>query len=482
LFINIGKGTDAKKFVLQSIGRGVRIEPLPNKRKRILCLHNNDEIDNTLFCSAKEHSNALETLFVFGTKADNLKIVFDTLRQQSTEVKLGDLFEVNPEVKDKLLLIPKYAVSDRLVIEEESKIKYQINPKDYEITRDYFTNVEDKIILCKFDCNLTVLPEIKKGLNGEKDKFFIETEEKPFIGNPEIIIRNIFKHFSNKIEQYEKLKELDNEIIHFKEITVSETRLNSLKEKIKSIRNFSNKAKEIKKLKDKLQNREINIDEYTLEIQRIEQNTSENVEISYNTGEKLLIKHLANHYYIPILLSETERIDFIKHIIKHKSEVDFIKDLALYLANGNNFFKNFDWWFFSKIDEILDSIYIPYLNSNTNKMERFKPDFIFWLKKGDLYLILFIDPKGIKHTDFLQKIDGYSRIFEEKNNVEKKPKVFNYKHGDKNLNVIVKLFIKPFRGKCPDNYSQYCFDNFGEIFKQIEKEILNQGGCLCTNN
>lgn len=123
-----------------------------------------------------------------------------------------------------------------------------------------------------------------------------------------------------------------------------------------------------------------------------------------------------------------------------------------------------------------------YLNPNTNKMEKFKPDFIFWLKKRDFYLILFIDPKGVKHTDFLQKIDGYSRIFEEKNNVEKKPKVFNYRHGDENLNVIVKLFIKPFKGKCPDNYSQYCFDNFNEIFEQIKKEIVNQGEHLCTNN
>ena len=33
LFINIGAGTEAKKFVIQSVGRGVRIEPIKNKRK-----------------------------------------------------------------------------------------------------------------------------------------------------------------------------------------------------------------------------------------------------------------------------------------------------------------------------------------------------------------------------------------------------------------------------------------------------------------
>jgi type III restriction enzyme len=36
LFINIGVGKEARKFVLQSIGRGVRIEPIKNERKRAL--------------------------------------------------------------------------------------------------------------------------------------------------------------------------------------------------------------------------------------------------------------------------------------------------------------------------------------------------------------------------------------------------------------------------------------------------------------
>jgi len=73
LFINIGKGTDAKKFVLQSIGRGVRIEPLPNKRRRAVYLYNNQEIDNDIFNKIKDYIEPLESLFVFGTKADNLK-------------------------------------------------------------------------------------------------------------------------------------------------------------------------------------------------------------------------------------------------------------------------------------------------------------------------------------------------------------------------------------------------------------------------
>ena len=39
MYVNIGIGTDAKKFILQSVGRGVRIEPFKNQRKRLRELH-----------------------------------------------------------------------------------------------------------------------------------------------------------------------------------------------------------------------------------------------------------------------------------------------------------------------------------------------------------------------------------------------------------------------------------------------------------
>jgi len=80
-------------------------------------------------------------------------------------------------------------------------------------------------------------------------------------------------------------------------------------------------------------------------------------------------------------MAEQEKIDFIKHIIKHKSEINFINELDEYLKNKNNFFTKFDWWFFSKVDETLDEVYIPYYNPKTNKIDKFKPDFIFWLKR-----------------------------------------------------------------------------------------------------
>ena len=164
LFINIGKGTDAKKFVLQSIGRGVRIEPLPNKRSRAVYLYNNQEIDNDIFNKIKDYIEPLESLFVFGTKADNLKEVIETLKQEKPEVLLGDLFEINPAVKDKDLLIPVYRDSDKIVVEEKDIVKYPIHPDDYEMVKNYFIYINEKVALSKYDCDVRVLNKIKEGL------------------------------------------------------------------------------------------------------------------------------------------------------------------------------------------------------------------------------------------------------------------------------------------------------------------------------
>ena len=54
-FVNIGTQSEAKKFILQSIGRGIRIEPTKNNRKRLLPLINDGiEIDDKLTKKSKD--------------------------------------------------------------------------------------------------------------------------------------------------------------------------------------------------------------------------------------------------------------------------------------------------------------------------------------------------------------------------------------------------------------------------------------------
>ncbi|MEM3290800.1 MAG: DEAD/DEAH box helicase family protein, partial [Candidatus Micrarchaeaceae archaeon] len=65
LYINIGTNKNAQKFVLQSIGRGVRVSPIKNRRKIWEYLKN--EINNDDFNKFKDHAQSLETLYVYGT-------------------------------------------------------------------------------------------------------------------------------------------------------------------------------------------------------------------------------------------------------------------------------------------------------------------------------------------------------------------------------------------------------------------------------
>ncbi|MDH7604337.1 MAG: DEAD/DEAH box helicase family protein [Melioribacter sp.] len=463
LFINIGKGIDAKKFVLQSIGRGVRIEPLPHKRRRAVYLYNNNEIDKNIFEIIKDYIEPLESLFVFGTKADNLKEVIDTLNKEKPEVLLGDLFEINPAIKDKELLIPVYRDSEKIIVEEKDIVKYPIHPEDYKIVKNYFSYIGDKIALCKFDCDVRVLNKIKEGFNGHKNDYFIESKDQIKINNPQFLLQNIFKHFSNKAKEFKTFKLLEEEIIHFKRINITADKLNSLREKIEKVKRAKDKEKEESLIDKEFDEGKISRNEYKKKIKEIENNFIKEVETFYSPNEKLKIKYIANHYYLPVALTESEKNDFIQHIIKHKSEVDFINELETYLQKEDNFFKQFDWWFFSKIDETLDEVYIPYYNPKTNRIDKFKPDFIFWLKKGNDYTILFVDPKGTEHTDSYRKIDGYSRIFEKLEDGKKISVEFN--HNGFKIKTKLFLFTKKDTSSIPDNYKSYWFNNFIDFEK-----------------
>jgi hypothetical protein len=165
---------------------------------------------------------------------------------------------------------------------------------------------------------------------------------------------------------------------------------------------------------------------------------------------------------LPLIVSKNEKIDYIKHIIKTESEVKFIEKLEEYLSKQNNKFSEFDWWMFSKIDESLDEVCIPYYDYEENSLKRFKPDFIFWLRKGNNYFIVFIDPKSYKFTDYENKIFWYKRVFEEND----KPKKFQYK----NFNCYVCRFLNT---KDIDNiryrsYENYWFDNFDRLFGNLK--------------
>jgi len=459
LFVNIGIGSDAKKFVLQSVGRGVRIEPQKNKRKRILNLLNSKEIKKELFDKVRQNILPVESLFVLGTNAENLKEIIKALKEEKRDKDLGQAFIVNEEVEKHLLLIPVYKESEKIFAEEKEPQQYGISKDDFGLASSMFNYLGEKITLAKYECEPKILDTVKVSLkDGEKERMF-DLSETRSIGEPDLLVDRILNYFSVRSKKLDTFKKLENEIVHFKKVRFTDgEKFGQIINKIKEVKELPEKERKLKKAFD---SKQLSFDDMLKQAQTIKE--SQNFEYK---GKKLKIKYIQNHYYIPLIVSEDEKVDYLNHIINVESEVRFIEQLEEYLQRKDNVFKQFNWWMFSKLDQTLDEVFIPYYNQKENRIDNYHPDFIFWMQKGNDYLILFVDPHGTVYADINKKIDYYSKIFETKKTKESKIYPFN------GFNIKTKLLLKPAHGGIAgvdDNYRKYWFDNFTDFATKIRK-------------
>ncbi len=458
LFINIGIGSDAKKFVLQSVGRGVRIEPQKNKRKRMLNLYNAKEVNAEIFNKIRQNVLPIESLFIFGTNAENLKGIINALKEEKQEKDLGQEFVINKDAENRLLIIPIYKESDKIFAEEKDVEPYSISKQDFNYAYSMFNYIGEKVVLAKYECDIKILKKMKESFDFELKKRYFKFDEMRSIGEPDLLIDRILNYFNVRDREFDNFKRLENEIIHFKKIKFNGgEKFDQIINKIREVREAPEKRQKLKKAFDE---RQLSFDDMLKEFQSLK----DSQDFNYR-NKRLEIKYIQNHYYIPVIISEEGKADYIKHIIDVESEAEFINELEEYLQKDDNVFKRFDWWMFSKLDETLDDVYIPYYNPKENNIAKFKPDFIFWMQKGDDYIILFVDPKGTEYTDVDRKIDGYRKLFEfetEGNEISK-----NYSF--EGYNVKVKLLLKTSRGmaRVAESYKRYWFDNFVDFGKKL---------------
>jgi len=457
LFINIGVGAEAKKFVIQSIGRGVRIEPIKGKRKRLMNLYNEGE-DAGIFPKIEKYVQPIETLFIFGTNRNALKEVIETLKLEREPGEIIDIIKKNEYASMQTLLIPVFKTSIRKLYEEKAPQKLPIQEDLFNALKDYFASTDDRVLIVRNDMPLHLLKHIKDSFNQ------VETYYKILPGNSnvpiKIAVQKLIAHFDLNLEELDRFKPLEEEIVHFKKIRVflgNNKEIEELKNRIIKVSEYKNAKTRKKELKSKFEKGEISLDKYTEEIEELAKIPEK------ETFKELRIVNILNHYYTPLILSEKEKVDYIKHVITTKSEVKFIEDLETYLEKSSDKI-NVDWWMFSKIDEHLDEIYIPYYDPDNNKMRKFKPDFIFWFNKGDQYFIIFVDPKGIKHTEYENKVDWFEKIFGSSDS----PKIFTYD----NLKIRVFLYLYTEDvNKLSEKYKKYWFDNIESLFGKIGSVI-----------
>lgn len=276
-----------------------------------------------------------------------------------------------------------------------------------------------------------------RGMVDDDGKFKIQLE-KDYAQLP-FLQERLLSYLSKTGKAADGVRALEGQdIVHFLEIRVLSKHVDEIRVKIG----------EANKLARQLDEGKIDRHEY-------DQRVSGRDEVKF---KDLIIKKIVGHYYLPVVLG-SEKADYIRHIIKVPSEVEFLNSLENWLKNRR---LGWDAWMFAKINEFWDkNICIPYFDGGkegTNEYRLFFPDFVFWMCKGDEYHIVFVDPKGIEHISAQKKIDGYQDLFEENG----KPKQFKYSKW--NARVWLWMFNKGSQ-RASKKYSRFYIDSPERIFE-----------------
>ncbi|MBC6413542.1 MAG: DEAD/DEAH box helicase family protein [Chromatiales bacterium] len=470
-YINIGVGSDAKKFVVQSIGRGVRIQPLPSKRGRLQQVLTKDsnkkanlkrrnyqpsqgEIkldDNTKAILEKHLDKVLpiETLFIFATNREAIKTVLEGLkteRDSSFELLPGFELEQRPRIKSTRVKMPLLVPEYRAVRSSQQLPKFTMNEQTLNRFKRWFAATSESVFIVRDRWTKPQIDGLEKMITQQSH---IEIKPEKHYNQLSFLQSRLLHHIDTEIEEtrgVRPIKETEGQqdIVHFRQIRVQEKYLNDLSKKIRQVKAGKTSDEELPALFKKLEKDLINREQLADII-----DGEESLE-----HEGLTIKKIAKHYYLPIILGH-KQANFIQHIVKERSEIDFLEKLEEWTAQNDN--GRWDAWMFSKIDESLDNIYIPYFNSKVHSYSRFLPDFIFWMCKDNQYQIVFVDPKGTTHTNAYHKIDGYKELFEQSG----QPKLFTYK---KNQKVSIKLLLFNPEPTASKAYSRYWTNNISTIF------------------
>ncbi|MGI9348106.1 MAG: DEAD/DEAH box helicase family protein [Gammaproteobacteria bacterium] len=388
-FINIGKEKDAKKFIMQSVGRGVRIEPLPEYRRRFDLILGDQK--PPLSDELAKKIPVLETLFLYATNREAINFVMNGLEDEKDYPYLpvtGFAKAERPMIDDTEmpLLVPHYRELSNI----SERKKFRIADSDEKRFTHYLRAVSDSLLIVSGG----LLPQQIKALRQFNAHVQVRADKKYY--NLGFLQDEFLRYVEAKVQEVDGVCEIrDDDIVHFRKITAKLperdlVKLNSIVADVAAAKHGQSEDQ----LLDQLLAGKITKDEF--------KQTKKNSD-SYR---ELEIKHCARHYYVPIVFGETTD-DFIRHVITVKSEVKFLQALEKWLQENT---PKWDAWMFSKLSEQLDGVYIPYSDGD-DMPAKFRPDFVFWMCRGKKYRIFFVDPKSTAFTAEIRKLQGYKKLF-----------------------------------------------------------------------
>ncbi|GAA7712088.1 DEAD/DEAH box helicase family protein [Helicobacter pylori] len=352
LFLNIGLDDDAKKLVKQSFGRGVRIESVKNQRQRLVYL----EIDPSIKKALKPNAAMLETLFVIPTNPASLEAILNFQKEsENGGESRGSWREIKLEktpIKH-ALFVPCYRKEQTSISELPENASFKMSGENFKDLKEYFNLMSEKHFILKHEI---YDPKDYAQLKRMIQKAHFKKVSTWHYRDLDYMISEIKgKLYPNQKVPKDEFNALDNEkIVHFKRIKVKASKKEELVKKIQEVKEYAPLDKQDK----------------TFEVD----------------GAELL--KLKEHYYTPLI--KAKNCDWLKHVVKVESEIDFLKELQE-TETIKTLQENYDFWAFSKIDEHLDNLFIPYIGGHR-------------LQKGNFSLISSFGCKRAARRSFVSLI------------------------------------------------------------------------------
>jgi type III restriction enzyme len=456
-FVNIGVGEDAQKFILQSVGRGVRVQSWQGARRRFAELHEAFD-DKALFRRLRDEAVYPETLYVLGTNREALNFVLGELKKEKPAFQQALKLELNPDAGKRLLLVPCYREQGIPLVEQRTPSKFEISGEDHCALTGYSSAIaDDRVLMLTHGGSPKKVQHLRKSL-AVPDTYYLRESTRTF-RNVEVMVTRVINYFGLKAKELETFRTLDIEkdIVHFNQMMVDKVHAQEIQNRVDRVINSQTPAAKAR------------VAELTKQVIQMELGLTEANEVMEAEGltgrqtynDDLSIEYLANHFYLPVVYSTGRKVEYIRHIMDTESEVRFLVAVRDYVKKPDCVLRQLDWWMFSKLDQYLDTPCIPYYDPKQNRVARFIPDFVFWGQKGKDYVVLFVDPKGMENQDWARKVDGYIRLFEH----NKAPKDFYAQ--EVSIRVQLALYTKDRNRAAEGDYKRFWHDNVANMFKSM---------------
>lgn len=396
--LNMGRSRGSQ--IIQLFGRGVRLKGYNNLMKRTKTLVEEQVLDRT---SVPENSNLLETLNIFGIKADYV----DAFRKQLEEEGISEEEVLHLNIKKNTDFLKKSLVTMKL--KEGSQFTDALSLKyldtiprifiDLRPSFESFASGEEEVTKARIEEQIIPLAEYMSYVNWDKLYFDLYDfkQQKGFFNLyiskealQDVILKKNYKVLFDKTFQLESFLDIQ---------LVERLCLRVLQKYATDFYNIHKRKWATDNLRYTVLTKDDDnfIKDYTIIIDKKEAKLIKDIKklireankIYEADREELPTIVFDRHLYQPLIVKNSDIITIPTGL--NEGESKFVKDLRDYFIQNKNegLIKDHDYYIFRNLSKKGVGLF-----AETNN---FYPDFILWVINKKSQKLAFVDPKGLVH-------------------------------------------------------------------------------------